>query len=167
MNINGNYNEVVQKRKKANEIGLNEHIRLVQDYCDFVSYEIKKRSLEHDLSKLSDEEFPLFKESISSLKDTTYGSEEYKKSLKKLEPALLHHYSNNRHHPEFFDNKISDMNLIDVVEMFCDWLAAIKKHNDGDIYKSLEINQKRFGYSDDLKSIFKNTADMFKNDMKN
>jgi hypothetical protein len=49
------------------------------------------------------------------------------------------------------------MNLIDLIEMLCDWKAATLRHNTGDIYKSLDINQKRFGYSDELKHLFKNT----------
>jgi hypothetical protein len=32
------------------------------------------------------------------------------------------------------------------------------RHETGCIYKSIEINQKRFGYSDELKQIFINTA---------
>ena len=32
------------------------------------------------------------------------------------------------------------------------------RHNDGDIMKSIEINQERFGYSDDLKQLLINTA---------
>ena len=50
------------------------------------------------------------------------------------------------------------MNLIDMLEMICDWKAASERHADGDILKSIEINQKRFGYSDDLKNILINTA---------
>jgi hypothetical protein len=41
--------------------------------------------------------------------------------------------------------------------MFCDWYAATKRHNNGDIMKSISINQERFGYSDDLKAVFENT----------
>jgi len=50
------------------------------------------------------------------------------------------------------------MSLIDIVEMICDWIAAVERHDDGNIFKSIEINQKRFGYSDDLKNILINTA---------
>jgi hypothetical protein len=57
------------------------------------------------------------------------------------------------------------MNLIDLVEMLCDWYAASKRHNDGDIMKSIEINQKRFGFSDDLRQILENTVkDLFLED---
>ena len=50
------------------------------------------------------------------------------------------------------------MNLIDVLEMIVDWKSSSLRHNDGDIFKSIETNQKRFGYSDELKSILINTA---------
>ena len=52
------------------------------------------------------------------------------------------------------------MNLVDLIEMICDWKAASERHADGDIYKSIEINQKRFGYSDELKQILKNTIEI-------
>lgn len=58
------------------------------------------------------------------------------------------------HKPEL---GISGMSLLDLVEMLCDWKAATLRHNDGDIRKSIEINQKRFGYSDELKRILLNT----------
>jgi hypothetical protein len=43
--------------------------------------------------------------------------------------------------------------------MICDWKASSERHEDGDVYKSIEINQDRFGYSDDLKLVLKNTVD--------
>jgi hypothetical protein len=51
------------------------------------------------------------------------------------------------------------MNLIDLIEMLCDWKAATLRHKNGDIYESLEINSKRFKYDKQLKNIFKNTID--------
>ena len=53
---------------------------------------------------------------------------------------------------------IRGMNLLDLVEMICDWKAATMRHADGDILRSIEINQKRFGYSDELKQILLNTV---------
>jgi hypothetical protein len=41
--------------------------------------------------------------------------------------------------------------------MLCDWKAAGERHADGSITKSLEINKKRFGISDQLASILDNT----------
>ena len=66
-----------------------------------------------------------------------------------------------RHHPEHFPNGINDMNLIDVLEMFCDWVASSKRHNDGNILKSIDINKERFNMPDELVSIMRNTAAYF------
>ena len=42
--------------------------------------------------------------------------------------------------------------------MFIDWKAASERHDDGDIFRSIEINKNRFGISEQLCKIFKNTA---------
>jgi hypothetical protein len=42
--------------------------------------------------------------------------------------------------------------------------AATLRHKDGDIRRSVEINQKRFGYSDELKRIFLNTIKEMNNE---
>ena len=122
--------------------------------------ELDHKAEMHDYDKIhNDKEKAMFDEYTPKLKHCTYGSEEYKSFLAGLKPSLDIHYANNRHHPEHFENGIRGMNILDVLEMFCDWKASSERHADGDIYKSIEINQKRFGYSDDLKSILKNTAD--------
>ena len=54
------------------------------------------------------------------------------------------------------------MNLIDIIEMLCDWLAATERHQDGDIYKSIELNQKRFNYNNELKIVLINTINYIK-----
>ncbi|MBQ7845480.1 MAG: hypothetical protein IJ392_04940 [Clostridia bacterium] len=89
-----------------------------------------------------------------------YGSDEYKESLKALKPALDHHYANSRHHPEHFARGILDMNLVDIVEMVCDWKAASERQKDGNLLKSIEQNAQRFGYDDQVKQILINTAKM-------
>jgi hypothetical protein len=50
------------------------------------------------------------------------------------------------------------MTLVDLVEMFADWYAASKRHDNGDILKSIELNKKRFQLGDPLTNILKNTA---------
>ena len=64
------------------------------------------------------------------------------------------------HHPECHKNGINDMNLLDLIEMFCDWKAASERHNDGNIRKSIEINGKRFNMSDQLVKIFENSVEI-------
>ena len=120
---------------------------------------LEHRGTIHDQSKLQSPEIEIFDEYTSRLKNTTYGSDQYKQYLKEMQVALDHHYTNNRHHPEHFES-ISSMNLIDIVEMLCDWKAATLRHADGDIRKSIEINQERFGFSDELKQILINTVEI-------
>jgi len=137
------------------------HIKKVAYFLNKVNNELILRRRKHDQSKFSDEELPIFIEFTPKLRETTYGSDEYKEFLTKMKPALDHHYSSNRHHPEHFES-INKMNLIDIIEMLCDWTAATERHADGDIMKSIEINQKRFGYSDELKNILINTVEFLK-----
>mgnify|MGYP000476403024 CR=1 FL=1 len=134
------------------------HIHEVQQCMAAVIRSLVYRSLKHDQSKLESPERELFDEFTPMLKGLTYGSDEYKAALDGLRPALEHHYQRNRHHPEHFGELgIRGMTLIDLIEMLCDWKAATMRHADGDIARSIDINQQRFGYSDDLRIIFHNT----------
>lgn len=134
------------------------HINLVRIYLRRAAVELLQRGEVHDLSKFSPEEVKAFTEFTPKLRGVTYGSEEYKGFLKAMSPALAHHYAENSHHPEHHQGGIDGMNLLDVLEMWIDWLASSKRHADGDILRSIEINQKRFGMSDQLAQIFRNTA---------
>ncbi len=75
-----------------------------------------------------------------------------------MKKALDNHYALNSHHPEHYNNGINDMDIIDLLEMFCDWKAASERHANGDIYESIKINKKRFNISDQLEQILINTA---------
>lgn len=134
------------------------HIATVSAILNRVIQSLMNRAQVHDQSKLEDFESDTFEIYTAKLKGCTYGSPEYKQFLKDMKPALDHHYANNRHHPEFHEEGIQGMSLVDLLEMVVDWKAATLRHADGDIMKSLELNQERFGYSDELKQIFINTV---------
>ena len=165
----------MNKREVENET--RKHIDTVRALLDKVRREIGDRAINHDRSKLESPEREIFEIYTEKLKDCTYGSDEYKQFLKEMKPALDHHYANNRHHPEHYALTLADdfqyhekgkknliccMTLIDIIEMVCDWRAATQRHADGDIMKSIEINQKRFGYGDELKQILINTIEALK-----
>lgn len=137
------------------------HIADVAEYLSAAAVELLERGLRHDDSKLKSPEKELFDKYTPILKDLEYGSDEYKKSLEGLQVALDHHYANNSHHPQHYDNGIDGMDLYDLIEMFWDWRAAGKRNKGGNIYKSLDVNRDRFKMSDQLYSIFKNTADRY------
>lgn len=137
-----------------------EHIANVALFIDTIINELVSRKVLHDKTKLEDPEISYFIEWTPKLRASTYNSDEYKDFLKHLKPALDHHYKHNRHHPEHFDNGIEGMNLVDLVEMFCDWKAATLRHADGSLQRSIEVNKERFNISPQLESIFKNTIDI-------
>lgn len=136
------------------------HIAKVKQYVYACADTLYERGELHDWDKIEDPvEKELFDEYTPKLANCTYGSDEYKSFLDGLKPALDRHYANNRHHPEHFKNGMRDMNLIDMIELICDWKASSERHDDGDIFKSIEMNQERFSYSDDVKDLLRNTAE--------
>lgn len=133
-----------------------EHIAKVQEYISQVREALFQRAHDHDKSKLSPEEKPFFDDETSNLKNLVFGSDEYKASLARLKPALDHHYSVNDHHPEHFEAGINGMHLIQIVEMWCDWVAASQRNQGGRL--NLDHLKQRFEISDQLLQIFVNTA---------
>lgn len=134
------------------------HIKRVSTLLSEAAIELLRRANRHDDSKLKSPEKELFDEMTPVLKDLVYGTPEYKASLDRLKIALDHHYLVNSHHPEHFTNGINGMDLFDVLEMFFDWKAATERTNTGNIYKSIDFNEKRFAMSPQLAEIFRNTA---------
>lgn len=59
------------------------------------------------------------------------------------------------------ESSVGNMNLLDLVEMFCDWKAATMRHDDGNLRKSIAHNAVRFGINPQLVKIMENTADLF------
>lgn len=124
--------------------------------------ELVDRSVRHDRSKTEDPELAVFNEFTPKLRDSTYGSDEYKGFLAEMRVGLDHHYAANRHHPEHFEDGVSGMTLVDLIEMLADWRAATERHADGSLINSLKIQKSRFGISDQLDAIMWNTAREFR-----
>jgi hypothetical protein len=150
---------IEQEKKYDSRIDTLNHIEMVKRFGREIGGEFFDRLQFHDSAKLESFEKNIFDEFTPKLAGCTYGSEEYKGFLDRMKVALEHHYGIYKHHPEHFDNGIKDMSLIDLLEMIVDWKAATLRHNDGDILKSIELNQERFGYTDELKQILLNTID--------
>jgi len=137
------------------------HIKRVNELLIFAALELLKRAQVHDKSKLESPEKELFDELTPILKDLTFGSNEYQESLDRLKPALDHHYANNSHHPQYYENGIDGMDLFDILEMYIDWVAAGERTKGGNIRASIEINKHRFKMSDQLINIFRNTSNRY------
>lgn len=150
--------------QQATNAATMKHIRCVGRLLHKVAVELLRRADTHDQSKLESPEVELFTEYTTKLAGCTYGSPEYEAFRKAMGPALAHHYASNDHHPEHFKNGVDDMNLVQMIEMFCDWKASSTRHNDGNIRKSIEHNANRFGLSPQLVRILENTAALFEGD---
>ena len=146
--------------EQATNFATMRHIERVRNLLTGIVVEILERAKLHDQSKLEHPEVALFNTHTCKLAGCEYGSAEYKQLLKELDPALQHHYANNRHHPEHHKEGINDMNIVDVVEMLCDWKAASERHNTGNIRKSIEVNAPRFNLSPQLARILENSVDL-------
>ena len=105
-----------------------EHITNVMKFIFKIKSELSKRALAHDRSKFESPEIEIFEKMPPKKERPAYGTKEYDENSNKMAPAVDHHRKVNRHHPEFFENGISGMNLVDVNEMFSDWMAAAIDH---------------------------------------
>ena len=124
------------------------HIERVRNLLNLMAIDLIRRGEQHDQSKLESPEVELFTEFTPKLAASTYGSSEYEGFRQSMWPALEHHYAKNSHHPEHWPNGINDMNLLDLLEMFCDWRAAGEGIIMG-IFLSL-LWEFRIQYSDEL-----------------
>jgi hypothetical protein len=134
------------------------HINRVRELINICRARLEIRAAEHDLSKLQNPEKETFDVATPKLKASTYGSDEYKKMLADIKPALDHHYAANQHHPEHYSEGIKAMSLLDILEMLCDWKAAGERHANGSIQNSLKVNAVRFAIGTELRLILENTV---------
>jgi len=133
-----------------------DHIRSVFTNISILLTELTVRGSLHDKSKTETPEKEMFAKYRKAMDNLTYGTPEYDK-LKTVmsEDFLYKHYEQNKHHPEYYENGIKDMDLVDLTEMLCDWIAASQNNVD------LNINQEKFKYDDVLKRILQNTIDRY------
>jgi len=127
--------------------------RLLQAAADLID-----RADRHDASKLREPELSVFNEYTPKLRDSTYGSDEYKAFLVGMGEGLQHHYEHNDHHPEHHRDGVENMDLVQVIEMLADWKAATLRHADGNLERSIKQNAERFGYGEEFQRLLMNTA---------
>lgn len=136
-----------------------EHVYNVQKFLLEAINALQKRSIEHDQSKFSTQEFETYAYATKRMGECTFGTDAYRQMTHSIGGAIRRHKEVNRHHPEFHPNGIRDMNLIDLIEMLADWKAAgLRPGGKADLMYSIETCQKRFGYDDNFKQMLVNTA---------
>jgi hypothetical protein len=147
-------------KEKVTNYETMKHISKVQDGIHKIVTLLLERGRVHDRSKLEDPELEYFTKYTNQLKSLTYGSPEYYQCLEDMKPAIEHHYANNRHHPEHYKNGINGMNLVDLIELLCDWSASAKRQHNGNLRISLQKGAERFNIEPQLLEILENTLEL-------
>lgn len=149
-------NQDVQIKSTLDSIN---HIKQVQFFMEQVIKGLIERARLHDASKLNEPEYSGYAGLSEALKGLQYGTDEYRAAFVPFRAIIQHHYQANDHHPEHFDKTdgVAQMNLLQLVEMFCDWKAASTR-NGSSLLDSLDVSVQRFGVEPQLAKIFTNTA---------
>ena len=132
------------------------HISRVRKHMNTFVQLLLKRAINHDKSKLEEPELSWWKE-MDKEPRYPYGSEEYKQKIKRWDKVFKHHYKYNRHHPEHYEYGISEMTLVDIVEMMCDWLGYKDTIAISEALKVCDEQMKRYDIPDDIRQIIFNT----------
>ena len=132
------------------------HIHKVQDHIDTFVAGMLARGRAHDANKLEEPEKSAFDRLIPLVAGVPYGSPEYEAVVARHRPALEHHYRRNSHHPEHHGPAgVAGMDLFDLVEMVCDWMAAAERKPDDGV--RLDYNFALYGIEPQLASVIANT----------
>ena len=132
------------------------HISRVRRHINTFIQLLIRRAENHDKSKLEEPELSWWKE-MDKEPRYPYGSEEYKQKIKRWNKVFKHHYQYNRHHPEHYEYGVSEMTLIDIVEMMCDWLGYKDTTTVTEALKVCDEQMARYDISEELRQIIFNT----------
>jgi hypothetical protein len=128
-----------------------------------VIHALEERAIEHDASKMLDDEFAGFARINAIARVHKFGSEEYKASMQQERETIDLHFSRNSHHPErpkllgeraererglpddatyWSAHTAGRMTFLDVIEMVCDWWGARRGYDDSRMTwtESVEMN---------------------------
>jgi hypothetical protein len=119
-----------------------------------IAHVLECRAIEHDASKMRDDEFAGFARISQTSRLHPFGSEEYKEALARERETISLHFSRNRHHSErpillgeaaererglpddatyWHARDANRMTFIDVIEMVCDWWGARQGYGDSNL----------------------------------
>lgn len=139
-------------------IKIKAHINMVQDVLnESIIPDLYCRALNHDSSRLispEKEQNDILMGRLDLLPEDSEEAEEVKKEIE--EGPMSHHYMLSPHHPEHYGSDVSQMSLMDIVEMFADWVAESREYGT-DFLDDLKKYQEKYKYSDELNLILENT----------
>lgn len=121
------------------------HRDFVRLAITLVAHALERRAIEHDASKMMDDEFAGFSRINAAAREQKFGTPEYHASMDRERATIDLHFSRNRHHPErpkligeaaevsrglpddctyWSAHAAATMNFLDIIEMVCDWWGA-------------------------------------------
>jgi len=137
------------EKKELHLETIRNHIAYVQEMCDKMG--IHELGLEHDKSKLSPDEFEIYKWATGKGSPHDFARAELGYS-----PSWVHHKARNRHHWEYWTDfnsakpngdgtftivcKCVKMPYENVIEMFCDFVGAGKAYSKEKWTKETPLN---------------------------
>lgn len=139
------------------EADTNDHIASVRININAVIDNLRDRKTAHDASKLQEPELSGYQGLSEALQGLTYGTPEHRAAFAPFKEIVAHHYAHNSHHPEHWHLGVTDMSLLDIIEMLADWKAA-NDRSGGDFGHSIQVSVSRFRISEQLHAILINTA---------
>lgn len=147
------------------EADTRKHQQWVAEQMILCAKNLLDRAVVHDASKFSEIERKSYVGPVWELntREVAYGSDEYKELTSQMGEGWEHHKAQNAHHPEnvkatspeFSHDIFSGMNLFDLMEMLCDWIAASRRRGNE---PSLPLeNYRKDGLSEQLECVLRNT----------
>ena len=151
-----------------------------------ICHALEERAIEHDASKMLDDEFAGFARINAVARVHKFGSAEYKDSMRQERATIDLHFSRNSHHPErprllgeaaeverglpddatyWAAHASARMTFLDLIEMVCDWWGARRGYDDSRMAwpASVEMNLESKGkyLSDEQKWLVREVAQFF------
>lgn len=136
-----------------------QHMALVRGHLLRCTQNLIQRAHDHDVSKLQSPELETYDGLTPALAGIAYGTPEYRAAMQPFKAGIKHHQQINDHHPEHFADGVRGMDLLQLLEMICDWKGAGQRQPDPDFRAAIDIQVQRFGIGDELRQILLNTAD--------
>lgn len=156
-------------KKLYYEADTRKHQQLVAERMIAVAKKMLDRAMQHDKSKLEEQEYSHYVEPVFALntENVPYGSDRYKELVKQMGEGLDHHKANNDHHIEFFEpyavqtlnDPIRAMDLFTLFEMLCDWIAASKRKGNNPC-DALKVITAKYPMDEQLQAVIRNTVAM-------
>jgi hypothetical protein len=137
--------ETTEVERYLNDLA--QHKGWVNKYIVKVVHLLRERADGHDDDKYKDPLKRIYSKNFDALCKTTFRSPEYNKIVgsEEFQEAFKIHTKNNRHHPQHFENGVEDMNLIDIIEMLCDWKAASDRTGrKQSVKEGMELNYEKY-----------------------